>query len=86
MTLNCCSYSAPQTSYSAYIAPSDHKVPSLTYTFPLTQEAETENKYEVRHRGWGGCTSNGEITNLLIIYTSLLEKLKSFNSLSFPMS
>ena len=54
----CCSYSAPQTSYSAYIAPSDHKVPSLTYTFPLTQEAETENKYEVRHRGWVGCSSN----------------------------
>ena len=78
MTLNCCSYSAPQTSYSAYIAPSDHKVPSLTYTFPLTQEAETENKYEVRHRGWGGCTSK---VHRCVFYTSLLEKLKSFNSL-----
>ena len=72
MTQNCCSYSAPQTSYSAYIAPSDHKVPSLTYTFPLTQEVETESKYEVRHR--------------CVLYTSLLEKLKIFNSLSFPMS
>ena len=45
------SYSAPQTSYSAYIAPSDHSVPSLTYTFPLTQEAgDTHTQYEVRHR------------------------------------
>ena len=43
----CCSYSSPQTSYSAFIAPSDHKVPSLTYTFPLTQDLETEAKYEV---------------------------------------
>ena len=41
------SYSAPQ-SYSAYIAPSDHQVPSLTYTFPLAQEVETEHKHEVR--------------------------------------
>ena len=83
----CCSYSAPQTSYSAYIAPSDHKVPSLTYTFPLTQEAETESKYEVRHRGWVGAHPMLiSSTNLLIIYTSLLEKLKIFNTLSFPMS
>ena len=42
----CCSYTAPQTSYSAFIAPSDHKVPSLTYTFPLTQDLETEAKYQ----------------------------------------
>ena len=54
------SYSAPQTSYSAYIAPSDHKVPSLTYTFPLTQEADTQTQYEVRHPGWGASHGDGE--------------------------